>query len=83
MRVEKSIFKYLRSRNDCQIIVTDRQINVERNMNNFNLAWFRPIEFNEFSQYFGLSYEECKEPYLKWSNEYKRLTKKLYYRQYE
>jgi hypothetical protein len=52
-------------------------------MNNFNLAWFRPIEFNEFSQYFGLSYEECKEPYLKWSNEYKRLTKKLYYRQYE
>jgi 5-methylcytosine-specific restriction endonuclease McrA len=52
-------------------------------MNNFNLAWFRPIEFNEFSQYFGLSYEECKEPYSKWSNEYKRLIKKLYYHQYE
>jgi 5-methylcytosine-specific restriction endonuclease McrA len=52
-------------------------------MNSFNLAWFRPIELNELSQYFGLSPEECKEPYLKWSNEYKRLTKKLYYHQYE
>ena len=38
-------------------------------MNIFNLDWFRPIEFNEFSQYFGLSPEECKTPYLKWSND--------------
>lgn len=52
-------------------------------MNIFNLDWFRPIEFNEFSQYFELSPEECKDPYLKWSNEYKRLTKKLYYHQHE
>ncbi len=52
-------------------------------MNSFNLAWFRPIERNEFSQYFGLSLEECKEPYLKWSNEYRRLTKKFLYHQHE
>lgn len=52
-------------------------------MNIFNLDCFRPIEFNEFSQYFGLSPEECKTPYLKWSNEYKKLTKKLYYHQHE
>ena len=46
-------------------------------MSSFNLVWFRPVEFNEFFQHFGLSPEECKEPYIEWSNEYKRLAKKI------
>jgi hypothetical protein len=50
-------------------------------MNHFYWVKFRALEVGEFCEYFGLSTQECQDYYLRWSNEYERLTKKFYYEQ--
>lgn len=50
-------------------------------MNHFYWVKFRALEVGEFCEYFRLTAQECQDPYLRWSNEYKRLTKKFYHEQ--
>jgi hypothetical protein len=47
-------------------------------MNRLHWVRFKPLTAEEFCQHFELSLEECKESYLEWCNEYKKLTRKFY-----